>query len=126
MHVAQGRIGDPLMRHDHFSRVTSRLEGNGDAFGHVRFRLETPGVNEFSGSFDRLELAGDPQDFSVRELVGDAVATADAQIDFCVDTDDGLGAPPFLELLGLRPGVEEPFGRGADRFANDESDRWRR
>lgn len=74
-------IRDALVQHDDLRGVTvARLEGDRDAFREslVRFAVEPPTIDQPVRRFDRFERAANPDDATVRELIGDAILGADA------------------------------------------------
>ena len=83
--VDNGLAGVVGMFNDHFG-----LRAAGDkthchplpfAGSRIGFRTGLPGILDQVGFLDANEFAGDPEDRSVGQLVGDAIGATDAQID---------------------------------------------
>ena len=77
MPLANAHPGNAFMGHDDFGGRALRREPNRHTLGCAGERLESPGIDQLVGCFDDFEFPGDPQNFSVRKAVADAVTAAD-------------------------------------------------
>ena len=122
VNVAYRDAGNAFVRDSHFGVGPARLERHAHPFGRPGSGAETPAIDQTLRWFDHLELTRDPHHVAVGKLVRDAVATTHREIDGGLDTRHGLRAPPFLQLFGPSPGVEQTLRSGANRFTDDERD----
>jgi hypothetical protein len=75
------------------------------------------------GWVDNLELAEDPQQLAVRELISNPIAAANAQINLGIYARDRARSPPLFQVHWLRPSFEYLLSGCVDHPANFQCDR---
>src|SRR5580704_2444645 len=125
MLVAERFIRDALMRNDDLGVGASWLEPHGHPLRFAIRALDAPRVSQPMRSFDGFEHPHDPDLTAVRHAIADPIRSAHAHIDTRADTGHALWPPPFHELFGPRPRIEQPLRCRADRVSHDQGDHGR-
>jgi hypothetical protein len=118
MPFADCSIRDSFVKYGDLCSTTYRLEGNSDTFRLLRIGSHVPGVCQLSRRLDALEFAENPQNLSIGEPVRNPISAADTQVYLGIGACYGIRTPPFLEVGGPSPDLENTRGNGWNRSTN--------
>jgi hypothetical protein len=111
------------MRNDDLCGITTAHELDRHALKRSVRGPYSPGVFKPMGPLDDQELTTDPQDCTVRKLIGDPVCAAHAQVNLRGDAFHALGPPPLRYFLRTGPCLKQALRRSRNPVTHDQRER---